>query len=260
MDAGRVLGQVVADAGRGVAGSYRAIDPDVRRHLHQLPLVGLSMLMLRRRAVVPLPADGAKPVIFVHGLGGRPGNFVAIKAYFATRRRTRCYAIAFNDSESIEALAAQLTAFVHAVVTCNELPDEARVDIVAHSMGGIVVRLALEDPVFAARVATVVTLGSPHSGTYLARLASTRLTLDLRPNSTVMCRLADGLPRKGGIEVPRLVALWSDADTVILPAEGAQLDGARNIHMDGFSHYSYLIRPHGWRTVYRALENVPDFQ
>jgi pimeloyl-ACP methyl ester carboxylesterase len=248
---GRALGRGGQAVGKTAASAYSAIDPDVRLHIAQLPVVGMSMLLPRAEDIAALPDDGCRPVVFVHGLGGQPGNFIGMKTYFKLLGRTRVYLVDLTGAGSFDEMSARVSDVIERVVVCNGLGPDDAVDVVAHSMGGIAARLALRDPAIAGRVQTLVTLGTPHSGTYLARFAATDVTLDLRPKSPLMdtlSKLAEGEPKD-----VRIVAMWSPADVFILPAEGAQLAGAENIELAGFTHYSYLMRRRGWKTVFETL-------
>src|SRR5262249_18623573 len=147
------------------------------------------------------------------------------------------------SAPTIEENAEQLVRFVEEVFRVNELPADATIDLVGHSMGGLVARLALEDPKTSARVATLVTLGTPHSGTYAARFGGTLNPIGLRPGSLVLERLRSQLPWRGPPEQPRLVTLWSRADVLLLPAEAALASGAHAVEMVDFTHYSYLLHP-----------------
>ena len=238
--------------GRSVAGAYRSVDPDVRRHAFQLPLVGLSLLVPRPRHIEPLPADGFRPLVFVHGLGGHPGNFFALKTYFAARGRTRGYVVDFGNASSFEVMAGHLRDVLDEVVARNALDPGATVDIVAHSMGGLIARFVLEDPEYRVRIANLVTLGTPHVGSHLARLASTELTLALRPGSEIL-RMLERQEFWGTADAPLLTAFWSRADTVVLPAESAQFERGRTVEVAGVTHYGYLIQPSVWREVFAAL-------
>jgi len=251
---GRALATAGVWVGRSVAAAYQAVDPDLRLHLAQLPLLGLTMLARGQASPAPLPDDGRRPVVFVHGLGGGPGNFLPMRLYFKLMGRGRTYAAAFPGATTLADMAARLAGFLEEVVTANALPHDAQVDVVAHSMGGLAVRLALEDEKTRARVATLVTMATPHAGSHLARYGATPSSLDLRPGSDVLARLARQLPWRGPPEQPRLVALWSAADVILLPARSAAVDGAENVELPGFTHYGYLIHPSGWRRVLEALE------
>ncbi len=250
---GTAIGKAAVKTGESAVAAYQAVDPDARKHLAQLPVMGLSMLGPRATTVEPLPDDGHHPVILVHGLAGHPGNFMALRQYLALKGRTRVYAIDFGSAENLDLMATMLRDFIAAAFERNELGEDARVDIIAHSMGGLVTRVALEDPVTAARVATVITMASPHSGTYTARLGATTPTTELRPESAVIERLAHQLPWCDQPDLPRLVALWSASDLIVLPGEGGQVPGAENIELPGYTHYSYFLNPDAWRLMHRVL-------
>lgn len=253
---GSLLGRAAARAGRSIADAYLAIDPDVRKHAAQLPLIGLTQLGGRLDTPAALPDDGHRPVIFVHGLQGHRNNFLAMQAFFRFAGRRRSYAITLRQGTPLQKLAEDLARFIDEVIAVNRLPDHARVDIVAHSMGGIVSRLAVVDPRTAGRVATLVTLGTPHAGTHVARYASTTQTLELRPGSATLAALQGQLPWRGPPEQPRLVALWSKSDMVLLPAETGSVEGAENVEAEGFTHFAYLIHPEGWTKALAALERA----
>jgi triacylglycerol esterase/lipase EstA (alpha/beta hydrolase family) len=250
---GTAIGQAAVKTGQSAAAAYQAVDPDARKHLAQLPVMGLSMLGPRSTTVEPLPDDGHNPIVLVHGLAGHPGNFMALRQYLALKGRKRVYAIDFGSAESIDLMAAMLRDFITAVVERNELPDDAQVDLVAHSMGGVVTRMAVEDPATARRIACVITMASPHSGTYTARLGATTPTTELRPGSAVVERMARQLPWDVRAGRPRLVALWSAADLIVLPGEGGQVPGAENIELPGYTHYSYFLNPEAWRLIHRLM-------
>lgn len=252
--AGRALSKAAISAGQGAAAAWQAVDPDLRRHLMQLPVMGLTMLGPARPPLEALPADGYRPVVFVHGLGGHRGNFVPMRAYFRYVGRSRTYAVGFAADANLDAMAAALRGVVAEVLERNGLPAGAQIDLVAHSMGGLVCRLALEDPETAQRVAHLVTLGTPHAGTHVARFASTGHTLDLRPDSDLVVRLRRQVPWAGPPALPHLSALWSRADMLLLPADTGCVAGAENIEMEGFTHYSYLLHARAWRQVAAELE------
>jgi pimeloyl-ACP methyl ester carboxylesterase len=249
---GKACGHAGVWVGENVATAYRAVDPDLRRHLAQLPLVGLTMLAPTPR-VAPLPDDGHRPVVFVPGLGGGPGNFLPMRLYFKLMGRGRTYVLPCDNSQELEANALRLAELFEEVAAANGLPDDATFDVVTHSMGGLIVRLALDDERVRRRVATIVTMAAPHSGSHLARYGATDRSLDLRPDSALQERLARQVPWRGPPGQPRLVCLWSDADVIVLPATLACVEGADNREIVGFTHYEYLVHPTAWRVALEAL-------
>ena len=237
-------------AGRGLAAAFYAVDSDVRRDIAQAPILAVTLLAPGFRAPVAMADDGRRPVVFVHGLGGHRGNFVGLHTSLRLRGHRRCYAVGFPDGGSLDALGRQLAAFVRRVIEVNSLDDHQQVDMVCHSMGGLIARVALEDLTLARRVHTVVTLGTPHHGTHAARFAATHKILDLRPNSELLTRLAHQEPWSAG---PRLVCLWSPADPLMQPADTACVAGAENLEIEGLSHIDWMLKPRAWREVAKVL-------
>jgi pimeloyl-ACP methyl ester carboxylesterase len=256
-NAAYAVGRGLATAGRWIArkagDGWEAIDPDLRSHLMQLPVVALTQLAARGTSVAAMDDDGHHPIVFVHGFGGAPGNFLPLRAWLWLQGRKRTYAFQLPPGCALDQTAEALSEYLRAVIRVNALPAEAKIDLVAHSMGGVVARLALEQADTRQRVGTLVTLGSPHAGSHLARYANTSQALDLRPGSPVLRRLDAQLPWAGPPVWPRLVAFWSQADVVVIPADSARVEGAKNIELPGFTHYSYLVRPEAWRHVHDAL-------
>lgn len=112
------------------------------------------------------------PVVLVHGLFGfdRIGVPGARFDYFRGIARhlealgCHAHAVRLPASASVPDRARELVAAIDA------LPD-ARIDLIAHSLGGLDARYALSHLGLARRVRSLVTIGTPHRGTPLADLA-----------------------------------------------------------------------------------------
>ncbi len=252
--AGRAVGAGTAAVGRSVASAYRAVDPDLRRQALQAPLVGLMALAPRARRPQHARTDRRNPIIFVHGLGGHPTNFAAMQRYVAFAGGPATHSFDLRAATSLPEMADDLAELIAELSAAT--PSD-KVDVVTHSMGGIIARLALDDVTIRRRVGTLVTLATPHRGTYLARLAATPRTLDLRPHSDICARL-DRQDFWSDADAPRLVALWSRSDATILPPESAAWSAATCYHMDDFTHLSYLLSPASWRRVFELLDAPAD--
>lgn len=249
------VGSFFATVGRGIGraavSTHEAVDPDARRDLAWMPVVALSSLGPRRRNVAALPDDGHRPVIFVHGLGGYRGNFLPMRTWLRLHGRTRTYAVGLSG-RTIPQMAAELRSYLDNVVRVNGLTSGQQVDVVAHSMGGLVSRLALRDPDIAQRVHTLVTLGTPHKGTYAARFTGGPLMTALRRDSVLMARLDSDLPWRRST---RLVCFWSASDPLMQPAETARVQGADNREVASFSHLDWLMRRQAWMDVDAVLRS-----
>jgi hypothetical protein len=147
--------------------------------------------------------------------------------------------------------ARRLADAIEAVAA--ERPD-ALVDVYAHSMGGVVTRLALIElerrGVDLDRLGLVATLGSPHRGADLATVvaaanatplgslatdvAGDLLDTGLDPDSPAAAQLAetsdvvDELADAGVPDGVELVSLAASGD-VVVPSPDTEVDGARNV-------------------------------
>ncbi len=113
------------------------------------------------------------PVILVHGLfgfdrtgipGARLDYFRGIAKHLETLG-CRAHAVRLPRSSSVPERARELCDAI------NELGYE-RVDLIAHSMGGLDARYALSHLGLASRVRSLVTVGTPHRGSPIADLAT----------------------------------------------------------------------------------------
>jgi pimeloyl-ACP methyl ester carboxylesterase len=179
------------------------------------------------------------PIVLVHGLVDNRSIFTLLRR--ALRRRGFGRVITLNYSpltQDIRGAAARLAALVEK--TCDETGYE-RVHVIGHSLGGIVARYYVQRMGGDRRVHTLCTLGSPHAGTYAARLWPGGVVRQLRPGSELMQELAAPAP---GCRT-RFVAFWSDLDQLIVPQRAAALDhpdlAARNVALRGIGHMSLPI-------------------
>lgn len=136
-------------------------------------------------------------------------------------------------------------SLIEEAVRRAEALSSAKPVLICHSMGGLAARAWLAaDPQRRDRVAGVITIGSPHHGTWLAHHGHT-------PNARQM--------RPGG---PWLQALWtrehalrpqathagfvcwaSNTDNIVFPASTATLPGADNRLVRGAGHVDLAFHP-----------------
>jgi AcrR family transcriptional regulator len=244
--------EAAAAIGRAASSVVGFVDDDLRRELATLPLMAATAVGRRHVPIRALPEDGHRPIVFVHGLLGHPGNFRPLARYLRNQGHSRLYGIGLPYGIGVHNQALELSEFIEEVLWVNDLYGE-QVDIVAHSRGGIVSRLALDHFETGQRVANLVTVGTPHRGTVTARYGRGVELDELRPESDVVARLHQQLPWTG----PRLVCLWSDADPLVVPPTHAQVPGAINVQLTGLSHCQLLLWPSGWRAAHAALMENP---
>ena len=116
--------------------------------------------------------------------------------------------------------------------------------LVAHSMGGLVVRAWLKRLSASERaqyVAHVVTVATPHGGTWLARFAHRQPAVDMREGSDWLCQL--GQPP---LDVP--FSCWcSSSDNIVFPPDLATLPQAQLHQVDDAAHMQLLFDARVWR-------------
>ena len=175
----------------------------------------------------PWPSPHA-PVILVHGFCCNAGFWAPLQVCLAARR-IRSYTLNLEPVfGSIDDFARQLAERVETVRRETGAP---RVVLVGHSMGGLVSRIYVGDPHHARRVARLVTLGSPHRGTVLARLGRGRNVAQMR----VLSPWLDGLNRAATPLIP-VVSLYSLHDNIVIPQDSSELAGAENHAWAGIGH------------------------
>lgn len=128
--------------------------------------------------------------------------------------------------------------------------------VVAHSMGGLVVRgwLGHAARERLPRVHRVLTLGTPHHGTALAGWA-------LSPNARQMRRDSRWLQALRGREpqglAARFTCFWSHCDNIVFPASTATLPGADNRHLPGTAHVQMVGHEAPWQRLRELLAQAP---
>lgn len=180
----------------------------------------------------PSPASQSRlgPVILVPGYGGQLSSLDAIAARLrGAGRQVRIVALPDGGIGDLTGQAAAVQA-----VVARELASGApSVDLVGYSAGGVVVRLWAHQSGHARHARRIVTIGSPQHGTSVAAAAGTLLggacagaCAQLEPGSALLDSLNSGDETPAG---PEWVAIWTNGDQTVVPADSARLDGADNI-------------------------------
>lgn len=158
------------------------------------------------------PMEKGTPVVLVHGLFHNSSALLTMKKRLRKAGIENTHTYQYNSlwgefPEAMEGLQRKLDKLL------REAP-EGKVMLVGHSLGGLVIRAAVGNPRFWGKVSGLITLGSPHGGSELARFATNPMGRGLIPGHEIMQR-ANSLPDPN---CPKL-AIYTLADDYVLPLE-----------------------------------------
>jgi triacylglycerol lipase len=186
------------------------------------------------------------PVLLVHGYFCNRGVWWPLKRWLEARG----HAVFTVDLEpvfgDIDGFADIVAARVAQVTTATG----GKVQVIAASMGGLALRAYLCKH-GGARIARVVTLGTPHHGTRHARLA---LGVDGRQMLPGSAWLSDLARAEAGELAAPVVSIYSCHDNMVSPVSSGRLEGAGNVALPGVGHLSMAFS----RRVRRALAEHLD--
>jgi len=106
-------------------------------------------------------APNPTPAVLVHGFLGDPTNFLALRGHLATRGIRNFVSFSYPPRLDWQRLACRLGRTVEAVCLAT---GASQVDLVGHSLGGLIARY-LTEMGDGGRVRRVVTLGAPYFAT-----------------------------------------------------------------------------------------------
>lgn len=203
-----------------------------------------------------LPTPTKPPVLLLHGFIDNRSVFVLLRRSLAQHGRQHVESLNYSPLTcDIRAAAALLGRHVEEIC---ERSGRDRVDIVGHSLGGLIARYYVQCLGGDTRVRTLVTLGTPHGGTRVAPLADAHpIVRQMRPGSSVVEELKRPAP---GCRT-RFVSFWSDLDQLMLPLETACVDHAdlfaQNVRVTGIGHLALPVHPAVATGIRQALDAEP---
>ena len=176
---------------------------------------------IQRGLVISDVEAAGTPILLVHGMVDNRSIFTLLRLGLRRRGFGRVTSMNYSPfTADVRVAAAQLAEEVEALVA--ETGYE-RIHVVGHSMGGLIARYYVTRLGGDERVHTLVTLGTPHQGTYTAYGWHNQLTRQLRPGSGLMRELDQPVPDCR----TRFVVYWSDLDQMVFPQRNAALDPPR---------------------------------
>ncbi|HSV37008.1 MAG TPA: alpha/beta fold hydrolase [Ramlibacter sp.] len=137
---------------------------------------------------------------------------------------------------SIDAYAPIIEDAVQRISAATGLPPV----LVCHSMGGLAARAWLREMKAHDRVHHVITIGSPHHGTWLGRFSHLANGRQMRLHGDWVSALAGHGEAR---DHAGFTCWYSNCDNVVFPATTATLEGADNRFIGGLAHVEMAFHP-----------------
>lgn len=192
--------------------------------------------------VVVNPDAAEVPIVLIHGYFHNRSGMLLMRRALRRHGFRRVHTFGYNPlRKSIPQIAKGLERKVEAIVDGCGI---SRVHLVGHSLGGLIARYYTEHLGGHRLVESLVSLGTPHRGTVLARAGRSTTAKQMRPGSDFLNLMASSdKPRS-----VRYFSYYSNLDLLVVPSGSAILengDGSRvrNLLVHDLGHLSLLINP-----------------
>jgi len=186
------------------------------------------------------------PVLFIHGIFSNGGYWWALHRYLHQRQLTHLFTLNISPIfADIDSFAVEVKNRVEQI--CVET-GASQVILVGHSMGGLIARAYFHHHGGKERIAKIITLGSPHHGTFFAYWMGGKNIRQMRPNNDWLNQL-NALPSS---TVPT-ISIYSYHDDFIVPQDSSILPDATNIAIAGVGHLAMGFSKEFQQQVYQEI-------
>jgi triacylglycerol lipase len=208
-----------------------------------------------RRPVAPAPVTLERtPVLLVPGWGDDAGQLAPLWARFVAAGWPDSAVVALSFHDPVGSNRDNARVVARAVTELRIATSSDRVDVVAHSMGGLAVRHYLLQA-GGVEVRRVVFLATPHRGTYSAFVAWGEGGREMSPGSEFLNELNSRLyPLPSGVEG---LTVRTPVDLHILPPESATLHPLPDVEVCCPTHAGLLDHAETFRVVESFLKRTP---
>jgi pimeloyl-ACP methyl ester carboxylesterase len=190
----------------------------------------------------PFAVPGRRGVVFIHGFFCNRGFWAP---WLKQLQGTGHAYVAVNlepPFSSIDGYVPQIEAAIQQVTAASGLPPL----LVCHSMGGLAARAWLKAMAGENRIHHVVTLGTPHRGTWLARFSRLANGRQMQLSGQWHRELDQNMPPHRH----SLFTCWySNSDNIVFPSSTATLPGADNRMVRGAAHVQLAFLPQVMRAT-----------
>jgi pimeloyl-ACP methyl ester carboxylesterase len=218
----------------------------LRSHAIEASAFARQAWLLPRDTLTPVVPRHVHPgedvVVFMHGLFASAGVLRPMREAVTRHRGIHDAALSYAPGPGAEALAERLARLL------DHVPDEARVHLVGHSLGGIVARYyaTTRDDL---RIVQTIALASPFGGVPAASMLGFDSARDLSPDSAVLRSLRITEPVR---EVPHL-SIVAGEDVLHRSPISHALPSGELVVLEGRGHNAVLFDKEAIRLVERRV-------
>jgi len=244
--ASMVLGRVLTDGASRAALAGRVCFTEGIRFMLEKMAMSMEPWLAQPADPPPPRAGDERPVLLIHGVLCNRAIWRGLQrtlgaAGFAPMRALNLSPLLADIDEYARQVARELSVL-------RTEARGARVAILAHSMGGLVARAALSSADDA--VSRIVTIGTPHHGSVLARYIPGAAARQMLPGSAWLERLNAASERR---PTP-ITSIYSADDNLVAPAGSAVLANAELCAVQDVGHFGLLHSPRVLNCVLAALK------
>ncbi len=186
-----------------------------------------------------------RTIVLVHGYLTNRSTLFPLAAYLRFRGIGPVLSFNYDSTAGIEQGALALRDYLRRHVRGG------RIDLVCHSLGGLVARVYVQELGGSRRVDRCVTLGTPHLGTYNSYWLWSRVGAELRPDSLLLARLH----ASRGASSVRFLSVVAGSDNLVVPRVFARHED--EVHIPDLGHVSMGFSPRVLRLVADHLSAPP---
>lgn len=195
--------------------------------------------------------DAKPPVLLVPGFLGPALLLVPLAVFLRAHGREAEILHTFPALGGVEASAKRVAK---AVKHLRERTGATRVDLVAHSMGGLACRHYMDHLMETPEVRRFISIATPHLGTRWAHLPFTRSARDMKPGSEFLAAMGDRSPAPG-VRCYTIRAGW---DQIVWPREHGRWEKhAKDHELSWAEHWAVQLDPRTLALVQTLLDE-PD--
>ncbi|MFK7967071.1 MAG: esterase/lipase family protein [Burkholderiaceae bacterium] len=217
----------------------------------QMPWTGHRSLSSADNSALKSAASdrGRLPVVLIHGYFCNRALFTELAMHLAARG----HAVESVNLEPVFGSIDQYPPIIdQAVQKARCATGGDQVALIGHSMGGIAARAYLRDYGDEA-IAQVITLGSPHRGTQLARIGHTEIVRQLSPSNPWLLALFKQEPLA---RYRLFTVIIAEHDNIVTPQCSQTLPGAKTLSVRGLGHVDLARHPAIFKLIDQALDEA----